>query len=278
MSNYSPFHSTNHTDIFSSMMKNYRINRERAKQILNRNSLKKNICKSSSTSMMSNEPSIHDKVQSFFYDRDRMIFRMFGCHKDEIDEVMETGNSTENFIKGKDKMKISKKKYNFLIKDHSVNLVKQHKEKIKEILRKNTKNKLLSYSRRNESRNNSFIVQQNELLPILVKKEKKLFTIKQIRHIKSELLNKAALNISQNGNKKIDNMYQKRISLILDKNDVCKAIRNVNLKVPLKEIRDKSNEIQNSSLLINNCHEKKLFKRNEQFNILKEKINYLCNL
>ena len=75
MSNYSPFHSTNHTDIFSSMMKNYRINRERAKQILNRNSLKKNICKSSSTSMMSNEPSIHDKVQSFFYDRDRMIFR-----------------------------------------------------------------------------------------------------------------------------------------------------------------------------------------------------------
>ena len=109
MSNYSPFHSTNHTDIFSSMMKNYRINRERAKQILNRNSLKKNICKSSSTSMMSNEPSIHDKVQSFFYDRDRMIFRMFGCHKDEIDEVMETGNSTENFIKGKDKMKISKK-------------------------------------------------------------------------------------------------------------------------------------------------------------------------
>ena len=73
-------------------------------------------------------------------------------------------------------------------------------------------------------------------------------------------------------------MYQKRISLILDKNDVRKAIRNVNLKVPLKEIRDKSNEIQNSSLLINNCHEKKLFKRNEQFNILKEKINYLCNL
>ena len=140
------------------------------------------------------------------------------------------------------------------------------------------KNKLLSYSRRNESRNNSFIVQQNELLPILVKKEKKLFTIKQIRHIKSELLNKAALNISQNGNKKIDNMYQKRISLILDKNDVLKAIRNVNLKVPLKEIRDKSNEIQNSSLLINNSHEKKLFKRNEQFNILKEKINYLCNL
>ena len=110
------------------------------------------------------------------------------------------------------------------------------------------------------------------------KKEKKLFTIKQIRHIKSELLNKAALNISQNGNKKIDNMYQKRISLILDKNDVRKAIRNVNLKVPLKEIRDKSNEIQNSSLLINNSHEKKLFKRNEQFNILKEKINYLCNL
>ena len=73
-------------------------------------------------------------------------------------------------------------------------------------------------------------------------------------------------------------MYQKRISLILDKNDVRKAIRNVNLKVPLKEIRDKSNEIQNSSLLINNSHEKKLFKRNEQFNILKEKINYLCNL
>lgn len=278
MSNYCPSNSSNHTDIFSLMMKNYRINRERAKQILNRNSLKKNLCKSSSTSMVSNEPSIQDKVQSFFYDRDRMIFRMFGDHKDEIDEVMETGNSTENFIKGKDKKKISKKKYNFLLKDHSVNLIKQHKEKIKAILKKNTKCKILSYSRKNESFNNSFIVQQNELLPILVKKEKKLFTIKQINHIKNDILNKAALNICQSGNKRIDNMYQKRISLILDKNDVRKAIRNVNLKIPLKQIKDKSNEIQNKSSFINISQEKKLSKCNEQFHILKEKINYLCNL
>lgn len=230
------------------------------------------------TIKLSNKSTIHENISNFFGKRNLKLFHLYGDEKDNYDDILDLNVNSNQHDKALKNINMLIKKYNFIEEKPKIDFVSIHKQKRNKMLQKQHSNSCSAIYQDNSkfiNKNNSHLIKEEELLPIILNKPGRKYNKFKIDKIKNKTYNKIQDIIEISPSNTLDEEAGKRVKKLFEKKEMKEAMEYISMKYPLKSLNQKLYSIENKSVLIK---KKKRFleidRRNEK-KILENRFSFL---